>query len=80
MRHYNIPEWSHIRVGKRTKDDNSVILPEHADQLEKATRASFPKKDGIDHILLFKQHSIKSNDYVGIIGTKDLHARNIAKN
>ena len=71
MRHYNIPEWSHIRVGKRTKDDNSVILPEHADQLEKATRASFPKKDGIDHILLFKQHSIKSNDYVGIIGTKD---------
>ena len=41
-------------------------------QLEVATtRASFPNKDGIDHILLFKQNSIKSRDFVGIIGTKD---------
>ena len=71
MTHYTIPEWSHIRVGKSTRDNNSVILPDHAAQLEKAAYAAFPKKGGIDHILLFKQHSIKSNDYVGIIGTKD---------
>ena len=71
MTHYTIPEWSHIRVGKSSRDNDSVILPDHAAQLEKAARAAFPKKDGIDHILLFKQHSIKSNDYVGIIGTKD---------
>ena len=44
MKHYNIPEWSHIRVGKSKREKDSVIQPEHADQLEKATRASFPKK------------------------------------
>ena len=71
MTHYTIPEWSHIRVGKSTREKDSVILPDHAAQLEKAAYAAFPKKGGIDHILLFKQHSIKSNDYVGIIGTKD---------
>ena len=71
MNHYTIPEWSKIKIGRSSKSNNSVILPEHAAQLESAARSSFPKNPGIDHILLFKKNSIKSRDHVGIIGTKD---------
>ena len=71
MNHYTIPEWSKIKIGRSSKCNNSVILPEHAAQLESAARSSFPKNSGIDHILLFKKNSVKSRDHVGIIGTKD---------
>ena len=69
MTQYTIPEWSHLKVGNSSKNRKKMVLPHHAEQLEIATRKSFPKKSNVDQVLLFKKHMIKSNDFVGIVGT-----------
>ncbi len=68
MTHYTIPEWSHLKVGNSSKNRKKVVLPHHAEQLEIATRRSFPKGTNIDQVLLFKKRVIKSSDHVGIVG------------